>query len=47
KKWPKYSGLFVLLKRKWKLPKNDFDRIFNSVLLAFIDLVLSPVPTHV
>jgi hypothetical protein len=47
KKWSKYSGLFVLIKRKWKLSKNDFDRIFNSVLLAFIDLVLSPVPTHV
>lgn len=47
KKWSKYSGLFVLLKRKWKLPKNDFNRIFNSVLLAFIDLVLSPVLSHV
>ena len=47
KKWRRYSGLFILLKQKWFLPKADRRTIFDDVFAAFIALVQHPVRTHV
>jgi len=47
KKWKRYSGLFILLKQKWFIPKADRLAILDEVLAAFIPLVQRPVRTHV
>jgi hypothetical protein len=45
KKWKRYSGLFILLRQKWYLPQEDQFKIFDTVLLTFINLVHYPVRT--
>ena len=47
KKWKRYSGLFVLLKRKWSLSAKQWRKIQREALAAFLRLVYPPVPTHV
>lgn len=47
KKWKRYSGLFVLLKRKWSLPASQRRKIIQDALTAFTRLVFPPVRTHV
>jgi hypothetical protein len=47
KKWKRYSGLFVLLKQKWSLPSDDWQRIVQTALANFTTIVLHPVLTHV
>ena len=47
KKWKRYSGLFILLKQKWSIPKAVCLSISNAVFAAFIDLVHHPVRTYV
>ena len=47
KKWKRYSGLFVLLKRKWSLPAKQWWNVQQEALAAFLRLVYPPVSTHV
>ena len=46
-KWGRYSGLFILLKQKWFLPKAECLSIVNDVFAAFLTIVQHPVRTHV
>lgn len=47
KKWKLYSGLFILLKQKIRLPAEVIRRIVANVLEAFIRRVQHPVRTFV
>jgi hypothetical protein len=47
KKWKRYSGLFVLLKRKWSLSAKQWRNVQQEALTAFLRLICPPVPTHV
>ena len=47
KKWKKYSGLFVLLKKKYSLSSSSHTLIFNQAFDSFVALVLPSVRTHV
>jgi len=47
KKWKLYSGLFILLKQKIRLPAHVIRQIVTRVLEAFTRLVQHPVRTHV
>lgn len=46
-KWKRYSGLFILLKQKWSLPKNEWQEIVRTTLASFTAMVHPLVPTHV
>jgi hypothetical protein len=45
KKWKRYSGLFVLLRQKWILSREQYAKIFQATLLCFTALVQCPVRT--
>jgi hypothetical protein len=45
KKWKRYSGLFILLRQKWHLSRQEHAKIKAAVLLTFTSLVHYPVPT--
>ena len=45
KKWKRYSGLFIFLRQKWVLSKEQHEVIYQTVLLAFTSLVQCPVRT--
>ncbi len=47
KKWRRYSGLFILLKQKWRIPKADRISILDEVFAALMVLVHHPVRTFV
>lgn len=47
KKWKLYSGLFILLKQKVRLPACKIRQIVAEVLETFVRLVQSPVRTNV
>jgi len=47
KKWKRYSGLFVLLKQKWKLSDEQKALILKAVLATFQNLVHPPVRNFV
>ncbi len=47
RKWRQYSGLFILLKRKWSLSGATLRRLARQVLNAFATCVQPPVRTHV
>ncbi len=47
KKWRRYSGLFVLLKQKWSIPKKTWFLILKQALDTFTALVRPLVPTFV
>jgi hypothetical protein len=47
KKWKRYSGLFVLLKQKWKLPDEQKALALSTALATFIHLVHPPVRSFV
>lgn len=47
KKWGRYSGLFILLKKKWSLSTRERQKIFSNALASFIAMVQPLVPTHV
>ncbi len=47
RKWQQYSGMFILLKRKWSLPRTTLRRLLRQVLDAFAYCVQPPVRTHV
>lgn len=47
RKWRQYSGLFILLKRKWTLSKATLRRLLRQALDAFATCVQPPVRTHV
>ncbi|MFN3762579.1 MAG: transposase [Anaerolineae bacterium] len=46
KKWKRYSGLFVLLRQRWSLSLQNWERIVEDAWSVFAAIVL-PVPTHV
>ncbi|MEM2002768.1 MAG: hypothetical protein QXT77_09000 [Candidatus Methanomethylicaceae archaeon] len=46
-KWCRYSGLFIFLKQKWRLPTREWRTIINCALQSFAAIVHPPVPTHV
>lgn len=46
-KWKLFSGLFLLLKRRLRIPVAQLRPIMATVLDSFRQLVLGPVPTHV
>jgi hypothetical protein len=45
KKWKRYSGLFILLRQKWHLSREQQCKISDAVLLSFTSLVQCPVRT--
>jgi hypothetical protein len=45
KKWRRYSGLFILLRQKWHLSREQQCKIAEAVLLSFTSLVHCPVRT--
>ncbi|MDW7991535.1 MAG: hypothetical protein RMK65_05225 [Anaerolineae bacterium] len=45
-KWKRYSGLFALLKQKWSVSVQDWERVVGKALAIFTAIVL-PVPTRV
>jgi len=47
KKWKRYSGLFVLLKRKWSGSHQVKRRLIEESLTTFMGLIHPPVRTHV
>ena len=47
KKWRRYSGLFILLRRKVHLSRQRWRQLLARVLVAFDQLVAPPVRTHV
>ena len=47
KKWKRYSGLFVLLKQKWKLSDDQKTAILDSALTTFRGLVYPNVRSFV
>jgi len=47
RKWRQFSGLFLLLKRKWSLAKATWRRLLRQVLDAWTTLVHPPVRTNV
>ncbi len=47
RKWKRYSGLFVLLKQKIKLPADRLRRLIQAACESFIRLVYHPVRTYV
>ncbi len=47
KKWKRYSGLFVLLKQKFRISAKQKSAILRAALNAFRILVQHPVPTFV
>ncbi|BAJ62893.1 putative transposase for insertion sequence element [Anaerolinea thermophila UNI-1] len=47
KKWRRYSGLFILLNQKRRLPTREWQAIINCALQSFAAIVHPPVPTHV
>jgi hypothetical protein len=44
KKWRLYSGLFVLLRQKWRLSRREWQHLIQESLALFTFL-LAPVPT--
>jgi len=46
-KWCRYSGLFIFLKQKWRLPTREWRTIINCALQSFATIVHPTVPTHV
>lgn len=46
-KWRSYSGLFILLKKKISLSREDISEIINNVYLLFMRIILGNVRTHV
>jgi len=46
-KWKLYSGLFILLKHKIRLPAQVIRQIVATVLKSFVRIVQHPVRTHV
>jgi hypothetical protein len=46
KKWRRYSGLFVLLRQKWRLSRREWQQLIQESLALFTSL-LAPVPTYV
>jgi len=47
KKWKRYSGLFVLLKQKWSLSKEQISAVLSASLDTFLALVQPRVRTIV
>jgi hypothetical protein len=45
RKWKRYSGLFILLRQKWHLSREEQSQITAAVLLTFTSLVHCPVRT--
>jgi hypothetical protein len=45
KKWKRYSGLFILLRQKWKLASHQFAAILAHSLTDFLAIVHLPVRT--
>ena len=46
-KWLLYSGLFVLLKQKLKLPRKEFNTVFQAAATAFAILIQGDVRSFV
>jgi hypothetical protein len=47
RKWRLYSGLFILLKRKWSLSPQALSQVLQQVLAGFAACVQPPVRTYV
>ena len=47
KKWRRYSGLFILLKQKWTISRQEWHAILDSAWHALWTIACPPVPTHV
>jgi len=46
-KWLLYSGLFVLLKQKLRLPRKQLDAVANAAATAFAHLICGDVRSFV
>lgn len=47
KKWRRYSGLFLLLKRKWSIARSDWFALLDQAFAIFLTIIHPHVPSHV